>query len=241
MATYVISDLHSHLNILKKFVSDIDKEDKIICIGDVIDKGPDGIRVLEYIMDSDQITMLLGNHEIMMLDFLEAQNRYRNSSLLDRYFLKKEYEAKGRLWQGWNSGKATYDDFMTMSEKRRNEICDYLNSLALLKNVEVNGQQFVLVHAFPYDYQENDVYYKGCGDLVNEYVWTREPYFHIEGKIVITGHTIVQYHYGKDTIETDGQWYDIDMGLAMNSSVSRLAALCLDDMSVRYYNLIDYQ
>ena len=241
MATYVISDLHSHLNILKRFVSDIDPQDKVICIGDVIDKGPDGIRVLEYIRESSQITMTLGNHEVMMLDFLLAQSKYRSSGILDRYFLKKDYEAKGRLWQGWNSGKATYDDFMTLSDKRRAVITEYLMSLPLLLNEEVNGRKFVLVHAFPYNYQGKNVYYKECPDQVAEYVWNREPYFHIDGRIVVTGHTIVQYHYGNDKVETDGQWYDIDMGLAMNSAVSKLAALRLDDLSVTYYNLWENQ
>ena len=241
MSTYVISDLHSHLDILKRFIADINPEDRVFCLGDAIDKGPDGIRVLDYIRTSDQITMLLGNHELMMIEFLKARRKYTQSfrSRLGIFSGDYNYLDKKSLWLDWNGGQSTFDDFMSLPVSQQMEIENYLNSLPVLLNLTVGDRDFVLVHAFPANFDGRDIYYLESGDDVNEYVWTREPHFHIEGKTVVTGHTIVQYYFGKNEVETDGQWYDIDLGLAMNSAVSQLAVLCLDDLKVSYYPLYE--
>ena len=71
---------------------------------------------------------------------------------------------------------------------------------------------------------------------IDHYVWDRAKYCHVDGKIVITGHNVVSSitREGR-VIETDGEWYDIDCGLAANDAYSRLAALKLDDLTVEYY------
>ncbi len=105
-------------------------------------------------------------------------------------------------------------------------------------NVQVNDRDFLLVHAMPYeDNGIKNLYYGDVEADIEQYVWMRNPYCHVENKTVIVGHDIVQIEFRKKTIETDGQWYDIDLGLAMNNELSRLAVLCLDDLSVKYYDL----
>ena len=105
--------------------------------------------------------------------------------------------------------------------------------------LEVNQRQFVLVHSYPARIADRPyLYYEEVKDHINDFVWARDPYCKVEGKIVIVGHTIVQYEFRKDEVETDGEWYDIDLGLAMDCSLSKLAVLKLDDLSVRYYPLV---
>ena len=53
-------------------------EDTLYILGDTIDRGPDGIKILRQLMDMPNAKMILGNHEYMMLDAL--------------YFEHKEYE-----------------------------------------------------------------------------------------------------------------------------------------------------
>ena len=42
----------------------------LILLGDVIDRGPDGIALLLEIMEIPNAIMLLGNHKYMMLQYL---------------------------------------------------------------------------------------------------------------------------------------------------------------------------
>lgn len=73
--TYVVSDIHgmygSYIDIMKKMT----KKDHLIILGDVIDRGTGGIRIIQDIIKRNQnkqnnpeITFLLGNHEMQFLE-----------------------------------------------------------------------------------------------------------------------------------------------------------------------------
>ena len=72
MAHYVMGDIHGEADrfhaMLKKI--QFSEDDILILLGDVIDRGPDGITLLLEIMDMSNVIMLLGNHEYMMLQYL---------------------------------------------------------------------------------------------------------------------------------------------------------------------------
>ena len=67
--TYVLSDIHGNMPNFKSILKQIDlqPEDTLYILGDVIDRYPDGIRILRMIMAMPNAKMLLGNHEYMML------------------------------------------------------------------------------------------------------------------------------------------------------------------------------
>lgn len=67
--TYCMSDLHGEKDLFDKMLEKIhfSFQDHLYILGDVIDRGPHGVELLEQIMASDNITMLLGNHEQMCL------------------------------------------------------------------------------------------------------------------------------------------------------------------------------
>ena len=67
--TYVMSDIHGNMRRFNSVMEQINlqPEDTLYILGDVIDRHPDGIRILRRIMDKPNIKMLLGNHEYMML------------------------------------------------------------------------------------------------------------------------------------------------------------------------------
>lgn len=66
----LIGDVHGCLKQLKKFLNyvkyDGGKDDHVILLGDFMNKGPDSIGLLDYIMDNN-IEAILGNHELAML------------------------------------------------------------------------------------------------------------------------------------------------------------------------------
>ncbi len=73
MATYAISDLHGQYGIFEKLLEVIDfsDDDYMYVLGDAIDRGPDGIRILQKIMTSPNMDLLIGNHEFLMLNSMD--------------------------------------------------------------------------------------------------------------------------------------------------------------------------
>lgn len=72
---YVTSDLHGFsLDKFKGYLEQVSfsDDDFLYVLGDVIDRGPDGIRILKWLMSKSNAQLILGNHEAMMLacDFL---------------------------------------------------------------------------------------------------------------------------------------------------------------------------
>ena len=70
--TYVIYDIHGNLRLYREIMEQINlqPEDTIYVLGDVIDRHPDGITILEELMAMPNAKLLLGNHEDMMLSAL---------------------------------------------------------------------------------------------------------------------------------------------------------------------------
>lgn len=73
--TYVTSDLHGYP--LQKFQALLAQagfgdEDFLFILGDVIDRGEDGVEYLKWLLVQPNVQLILGNHEAMLLacDFL---------------------------------------------------------------------------------------------------------------------------------------------------------------------------
>ena len=74
MALYVMSDIHGEydmfLEILEKIKFDSEK-DLLYILGDIFDRGPKPLEVLEYIVTHKNIELILGNHEQMFMNAYE--------------------------------------------------------------------------------------------------------------------------------------------------------------------------
>ena len=130
---YTISDIHGNLNGFMTMLKQINftENDELYVLGDVIDRGLYGIDILQYIMEHDNIKMLLGNHELFMIQ-----------SLVDN-----DYDVY-KCWTSENNGgSVTYEAFMKLKESEKNDILDYLTSLPLRFNVEAAGSKYHLCHA----------------------------------------------------------------------------------------------
>ena len=71
---YVISDIHgcyqSYLKMLEKL--GVRDSDTVYILGDTIDRGRDGIKVLQDMMMRPNIIPILGNHEYMAAHALDS-------------------------------------------------------------------------------------------------------------------------------------------------------------------------
>ena len=146
MATYVISDIHGnyegYMQILKMI--NFSDEDTLYVNGDVIDRGKDGIKILQHMMMQPNIYPILGNHEYAAgtcLRFLVKEITDENISEIDEDTIKNLME-----WQNIG-GQSTMDAFHKLSYEAKQDIIDYLEEFSLYEEVRVNGKQFVIVHA----------------------------------------------------------------------------------------------
>ncbi len=83
-STYVVSDVHGHLDDLREVLVGadlVDDQDRwtggdtdLWVLGDLVDRGPDGIGVVRFVRSlqeqaPDHVRVLLGNHESLMLGY----------------------------------------------------------------------------------------------------------------------------------------------------------------------------
>ena len=72
MAVYVISDIHGEYD---KFVELLDriglkKTDTLYILGDILDRGPRPVSVIEKLMEMPNVIPIVGNHEFMAMTCL---------------------------------------------------------------------------------------------------------------------------------------------------------------------------
>lgn len=84
--SYVIGDIHGCLSELKKIIQllinneHINWQDRLIFLGDYVDRGPDSFGVIEYLVQLKtryECVFLVGNHEIMFLEFFNNPKSVR--------------------------------------------------------------------------------------------------------------------------------------------------------------------
>ena len=220
--TYVMSDIHGDIAAFSSILSQIGmtKDDHLYIIGDVIDRGPDSIELLRRVRSMQNTTLLMGNHEYMMI------NRLRHPH--DFFPM--------RLWY-INGGEGTENQFMRLPEGEREELLRYLENLPIQEEISVNGKAFILVHACP---REKYTALRNCYENETEFaVWDRiEPRTMLpEGKTVVFGHTPTDYFQtvkGRMRIYFGDGRIGIDCGCAYPSMHGQLGCLRLDDMKEFY-------
>jgi len=71
----VISDIHGHLDFLIQLLRKVNYsgDDVLIIVGDLVDKGPDSLRTLQYVMElckKNQVYVTMGNVDLHRVQFL---------------------------------------------------------------------------------------------------------------------------------------------------------------------------
>lgn len=233
--TICIGDPHGDIHkweLLKEKLRLKEDTDHCYITGDAIDRKPYGISILTEIMHSKSMTLLLGNHEYMMRKVIQAEMSHHRGT---------QYEEDKEIWY-YNGGELTHSCFQKLSMEERYEIKDYLETLPVNIDLEINGRQFKLVHAAPAEWYQNHPDYEDATEFA---VWHRwgSQYPKSEEYTVIFGHTPTEmfqdgspmriWHgptaFGIDT----GAGYPDDSQKLYGVS-GRLAALCLEDFQEYY-------
>ena len=231
---YVMSDIHGNSRRFNSIMMQINlqPEDTLYILGDVIDRHPDGIKLLRKIMRMKNAKMLIGNHEHMMLAVTVPH--YDDS--------RDSEERRLRIWYN-NGGRITHDYLKHIRKSIRTEIFDYLQALPLEYDIELNGKHYKMVHAAPSD--QFKAYWRDFGSPLLFTVWKRwyKGEFPATDYTMIFGHTPTEYYqydnplriyYRDNVIGIDcGSGYPDKLN-PWSDSKGRLACLRLDDMREFY-------
>lgn len=190
MGTYICSDIHGNYKGLFSILEDIkfNDNDKLIIAGDIIDRGYESAELIEFVLDNDNVELLLGNHELL---FMKA---FR---LFPELYSGKAYSSRAKKFEETylhylNGGKTTMD-----SLRRYNKYTDNNRNLAyeFYKYLE-NAKLYRVI---------NDVIisHTGTHDIENieDSVWDRDFWvlsFNGEKSIVgknVIGHSTVGVRY----------------------------------------------
>lgn len=224
---YVISDLHGYpfdkfQELLNK--ANFSKDDYLFILGDVIDRGMYGTEYLKWLLYQENVELLLGNHEAMLLScsFLFEEVNEENLQNLTPESLE--------LLANWkdNGAKWTLEGFYVMEQEDRISIIEYLREAPLYEIVSVNEKDFLLTHSGLGGFEEGK---KISAYSADELLWNRpkpsDRYY--DNMTTIFGHSPT-FMYGDEyngkIIKTD-TWINIDVGIGYGYSP---VLLRLDDM-----------
>ena len=236
--TYVMSDIHGNMRRFNSVMRQINlqPDDTLYILGDVIDRHPDGIRILRKIMDAPNIKMILGNHEYMMLRAIGRP--YDAYEQTDDLFVAEQRE----LWYR-NGGYVTHSHWKRLKKDLRERIIQYLQGLPLNYDFGVNDLHYKLVHGAPTE--EYKYFQKFHPTPTHFSVWKRWRFFEeLHGDyILVFGHTpTIEYTFsGVMEIWFGNRRIGIDCGSGLPEKAihpyyefGRLSCLRLDDMKEFY-------
>src|SRR5215210_7378078 len=180
MATYVIGDIHGRLNLLEQLIENVPwnmEQDKIIFLGDLIDRGSESPGVIERIMrlakENPNVVVMRGNHEQMLLDCLDYG---------DLQWLIPE-----------NGGLATLTSYGFN-----------LSDLQDVSDIKIPDEHVEFIRSLPFYHEDEKAIYVHAGLVPGEapcetdpdvLIWTRDLDFYkgYEGKLCFFGHTPTHY------------------------------------------------
>lgn len=253
---YAVSDFHGCGKVANKVLNYLQPDDTLYFLGDAIDRGPDGIKVFQMLLEDPRVIYLKGNHEDIMYDALpyiikEIENV--------NYYGGSHYN----LWYE-NGGQPTIDAIFD-SDLTSSELYDMQKAIEEmpLKATYYSslGHTVILEHAgytpgnFDYRHGHNSLWERSHFHDN----WSKDKEF--ENVYLVHGHTPVQYlkfmfgyngqmYLTKEEIKLkhtwfldgveykpeiirycDGHKFDIDMCTAASG---RAALLDLDTFEITY-------
>lgn len=226
MATYCVSDIHGEYETYRRLLEKLcfSGRDTLYVLGDVIDRGPDGIKILQDMNARPNVFPILGNHEFtaaVCLPWLMEEVTNQSLAKLDDTQLAALSE-----WIA-NGGGPTLRSLQQLSTEERQDILEYFQEMELYAEVEAGGRRYVLTHAAlenfdpakPLDDYELQDFLFGRPDPKAVY-WP--------DKILVFGHTptrLIPENPAPDRIYRTNGCIAIDCGCTFGGP---LGAICLE-------------
>lgn len=222
--TYVCSDLHGMFEKYIALVNTLKNSDQLYIIGDVIDRGNDGIKILQDIIKRDNVHMTLGSHEFLLREDLVQLAGCEKHEINKIISDSLEIGNIGQL--------DTLKDFSKLSFKEQYEFLDYLAEVPLYAKLNINSKDYILVHAGLTDFDGLPIEYLLEDDLLLGH--HNYNINHYPNTTVIIGHQPTRFIPGAepDKIYRKGDTINVDCGLGFGG---RLGVLCLETGKELYF------
>ena len=191
--TILIGDIHGcqrTLDALLKKIAYTPEEDRIIFVGDYIDRGPHIRETLDHLIRlqekaGDRAVFLMGNHEKMLLDVADStwkgqrffEHPARNTA--DRKHLTFLIDGC-RIWL-WNGGTETERQIFSLERAVYDRYLEWLSRNLVYDYRDEEGRFFVTHAGAEYGVEQ---------DSIETKVWNRSGSY--DGPLVICGHTPVK-------------------------------------------------
>ena len=233
--TWIIPDIHGCVNTLQLLVEQQirpDKKDRLIFLGDYIDRGPDSKGVIDFIMHLQEtgytVTALKGNHEESCVKAWEADREKKS------FFGVRSKTFQQKQWEHFGGGKT----LQSFSTNRAGEIPEKYIRWMVQRELFVETDQFIAVHAGLNFDTENPF------DDTRSMLWVREFRMvpeKIGGKTLIHGHVPVDLELIDMFIRNKSRVIDLDNGIYMarKAGYGNLIALETESMEYRVQTVVD--
>lgn len=219
-----MSDLHGCYDLYIKMLEKINfsDTDTLYILGDVIDRGDGGIKILFDMMKRKNIIPLLGNHDYTAQTLLSKLKKKANDEIL----------AVFKMWLS-DGGLPTYQAYKKLSDEDKKELLSYLNCFSVFEELEIQGRKFFLSHTVPSRELMMDFDNIDWQELIVGECEYDKVYF--DDKYTVTGHTptaLIDYRY-KGKIFEHKNHIAIDCGAVFTGT---LGCICLDTLEKYYVN-----
>lgn len=252
--TYAITDLHGMWDLWEQISEYCDETDVIYFLGDAIDRGKDGLKIMESLLKDKRVIYLLGNHEEFLIEIAPQLIGKNEEDILitqnnDFY-----------LWI-CNGGYDTMRTFINCTTEKQKW---FLSKLKRLEDIDIYINKFnkiiYLCHAGTNpDYDAYD-FMLFEQQKQNPYTWDRRHFYRSWGKgfencYVVHGHTPVQSLWENNIVNSsirknkknvllpniaiyeNGHKFDLDLA---SFDTKTVALFDLDELKVvKYFEIED--
>ena len=181
MNVYAVSDIHGCFSKYKALLDTLDlRDDKLYILGDIVDRGRDGIKIIMDLLSRKNLICLRGNHDhealLCLKYFVASKGRYEDHTLTE-------------LFQPWLSdgGDVTYEAFLALEEEKKRAVLSFLNSMPLYEKIEIKGKKYFLAHTVPEKSKMLSINQCEMNDFIIGEPEYERCYF--EDIVIVTGHT----------------------------------------------------
>ena len=236
--TYAISDLHgcykSWLALLREI--QFADEDQIYVLGDIVDRGPEPMLLLQDMMVRTNVYPIVGNHDFAAFLSLKFLTTELTDQSIQKMEENKEFEQL-LLWLS-DGGQPTLQAFQKLTPEERQDILEYFQEFSFYEEIELdNGKRYLLSHTGSEEMCENksleeipaDAFISGRLDYDRQY---------FSDRIWVTGHTPTRIIPGAepDRIYRNNNHIAIDCGCVFGGY---LGAIRLEDGKEFYVKNLD--
>jgi serine/threonine protein phosphatase 1 len=206
---YCIADVHGCYSLFRQAVDYLKEGDKLYVLGDILDRGPHGIKILRDIMKDERIELIMGNHELIFLDAIDEEQSLDDMNLsLQTLFI--------------NGGEKTLIEFRTFNTIEQKKMKEYLKNLEYCSIISLENKNIFLAHdnwPYPLTFKRENLFWRTekcdvCWNRIkkDDIVWPEE----VDDWYQIHGHTPVGTKYFPSIEDypvnyADGHMWNIDL------------------------------